>query len=93
MTLLTTAALLRGRGGRLPLDADRISGRRLGAVGGILVEARPQLLDLPLRLNEPLFQPVNDSPDDRAGLLRQTVPDVLRDRGRPIHAAVIIRRP
>ena len=91
---LLAAAAFPGRWyGGLPLRADRIGGRRFRAVGGVLVEAGPQLLDLLLRLGKPIIQPVDDGSNDRTGLLRETIPDVLRDRGRPVHAAVIIRRP
>src|SRR5262249_46501061 len=89
MSLLPAAAFPRQWAWRLPLDAYRVGRRRLGAVGGVLVEARPYLLDLLLRLGEALLQPGESGPDDRTGLVRETVPYVSRDRRRPVHVALI----
>ncbi len=89
VSLLTTSALPRRRRGWLPLDADRVGRRRPGAVGGVLVETCSQILDLPFRLRDVTVQAGDAGP----GLVREAVPDVLRDQSRPFHSAVIIRRP
>jgi hypothetical protein len=93
MPLLPAPAPHRLRRGRLPLHADRVGRRRLGAVGGVLVEAGLQVLDLLIQLGNLPFQAIDHGPDDGTGLLRKTVPDVLRNRGRAVHAAVVIAQP
>jgi hypothetical protein len=90
MPLLPAPALLRRRLGRLPLDADRVGRRRPGAVGGVLVEARLEILNLLPQLDDLPLQAVDDGPHDDAGHVREAIPDVLGDRGRPVHAVVII---
>jgi hypothetical protein len=45
---------------------------------------------MPFQRGELLLQTVDADPDDITGLLREAVPDVLRDPGRPVPAAVII---
>jgi hypothetical protein len=92
MPLLATPAFPRRRRGGLPLDADRVGRRRPGAVGGVLVEASVEILDLLLQFGDLSLKAVYDGPHDGASIVREAVPDVLGDRGRPVHAAVIINR-
>jgi hypothetical protein len=41
--------------GRSAFDVGRVAGRRTGGVGGVLVEAFGQLIDLPLKGLQPLL--------------------------------------
>ena len=93
MPLPPTPSLLRWRLGWLPLDTDRVGRWWPGAVGGVLIEAALEILDLLPQLDDLPLQANDDGPHDRTGLVREAVPDVLRDRSRPVHAAVPINRP
>lgn len=92
MPVLAAPRFFRGRSGWPPLHPDRVGRRRPGAVGGILVDASLQVLDLLPQLDDLPLQAIDDDPDDSTGLVGKAVPDVLRDRRPPVHAAVIIGR-
>jgi len=80
-----SAAPLAGRGsGRASLDGGGIGRRRLGGVGGVLVEAF-------FEVSDPALQLADDPGDDCLGLGGEGLPDVLRDRSRPAHTVFICR--
>jgi len=85
LSLLTTPTLPRRRHGRLPLHTDRIRRRRFGAVGGVLVEAGFQVVDLLLQLGDLLLQTADQRQDGRLHLRRQRLPDLRRKRRRIRH--------
>jgi site-specific DNA recombinase len=82
MAGLPSTPLAGGSGGRPSLDGGGIGRRRLGGVGGVLVE--------PLfEVSDPLFQLVDDLGDHHLGVGGEGLPDVLRDRSRPSHTIII----
>src|SRR5262249_37746713 len=64
------------RGLRRPaFDVGRVAGRRAGGVGGVLVEAFGQLIDLPLEGLQPLLVLLDEGQDGRLGGRRYLVPE------------------
>src|SRR5262245_52060065 len=77
-----------GRGTRRPaLNARRVTERRPGRDGGILVQALLEFIDLPLQGPQPLLVLLNKGDYRRLGGRRNLVPEFSGDRGLWPHAA------
>jgi hypothetical protein len=92
---LTAAAATRGGTRRSTLDIRRVGRRRLGGVGGVLVQAIvqglnlfPQCADLDLEFVDPGLERENQGP----GFGGQVVPDLNREWRPGTHSAGIARR-
>jgi hypothetical protein len=71
----------------------RVTGRRAGGVGGVLVEALLKLVH-PLRKSlQPLLILLDEDQDSRPGSGRDLVPKFSRDRRLRLHAAYLRTRP
>jgi hypothetical protein len=79
-----------GRGLRRPgFDVGRVAGRWAGGVGGVLVEALPQVIDLLLEGLQPLLILLDEGQDSRVSGRRNLAPESNRDRRNRRHINIL----
>ena len=83
------AFLARGRLGWSVFDRWRVGRWRSEGIGGILVQAGPQVGDVAIQLLDPLIQVLEGDQQGRLGGRWDGVPQFLRDRRLRSHAARI----
>lgn len=74
---------------RSAFDVGQVAGRRARGVGGVLVEAFGQLIDLPLKGLQPLLMLMDEGQDGRLGGTRYLVPEVSRNRWSSLHIDIL----
>lgn len=89
---LTAGAAAGGEPWRSPLDPRRVGRGRPGGVGGVLVEALLEVIDLPLEPLQPLLVLPDEGQDRSLGSGRDLPPEVFRDGRLRLHAADLRRR-